>query len=71
MGIAEKKLSLIERLMRVRRQGTLNQVEDILVQAEMDARTEESLEAIENNEVISFHQFQQNNQSWFEKKATK
>lgn len=69
MELSAKKLSLIERLMRVTRQETLAQVEELLVRAEMEARAVESLEAIDNNDVVSLADFTKNNKVWLEKGA--
>jgi hypothetical protein len=71
MDIAQQKLSLIERIMKVGRQNTLQKVEEILIRSEMEARAEESVKAIEQNEVITFDQFTKNNQSWLKKQAAK
>ena len=71
MELAKKKLSLIERLMRVGNQETLEQVEELLVRVEMESRAKESLRAIEENDVVSFEDFGKKNQSWLQKKSTK
>jgi hypothetical protein len=70
MDIAQQKLSLIERIMKVGRQNTLQKVEDILIRSEMEARAEESVKAIEQNEVITLDQFTENTQSWLNKNAS-
>lgn len=71
MELSDKKLKLIERLMRVRNQEILEQLEALLIRAEMELRAEDSLRAIENNNVISLDDFTQSNQDWLKKKATK
>jgi len=71
MELAKKKLSLIERLMRVGNQETLEQVEELLVRVEMESRAKESLRAIEENDVVSLEDFGKKNQSWLQKKSTK
>ena len=71
MELAKKKLSLIERLMRVVNQETLEQVEELLVRVEMESRAKESLRAIEENDVVSLIDFGKKNQSWLQKKSTK
>ena len=45
------KLGLIDRLMRVHEVSTLQRMEKLMTQAEMESRAEKSLEAIENLEV--------------------
>ena len=71
MELSEKKLSLIERVMRVRKQEILEQLEDLLIRAEMESRADESLKAIEKNDVVALDDFTKNNQSWIKKKAIK
>ena len=56
--------------MKVGRQNTLQKVEDILIRSEMEARAEESVKAIEQNEVITLDQFTENTQSWLNKNAS-
>lgn len=70
MDIAQHKLSLIERLMQVRRQVTLKKIEYVLIRSEMEARAEGSIEAIEKGEVIDFNQFKKNNMAWLKKNQT-
>lgn len=71
MELSEQKLSLIERLMRVRNRETLSQVEELLVRAETESRAYESLDAIKNDEVTPLDQFNESNQSWLKKKTSK
>ncbi len=71
MKISEQKLSIIERLIRVRNQETLIQIEALLIRAEMNLRASESINAIESDEVIPLNKFTENNQVWLKKKASK
>lgn len=71
MELSEKKLSLIERLMRVRNQETLSQVEELLIRAEMESRAYEALDDIAKNETITLNQFNESNQSWIKKRTSK
>jgi hypothetical protein len=71
MGLSEKKLRVIERLMRVRKQEIIEQVEELLIRAEMESRAEQSLEAIENEDVITLDDFTQSNKSWIRKGLSK
>ena len=71
MELSEKKLSLIERLMRVRKQEILDQLEELLIRSEMELRADESLKAIEKGDVIALDDFTKSNQSWIKKKALK
>jgi len=71
MELSERKLRLIERLMRVRSQAVLEQLDELLIRAEMESRAEESLKAIDTNDVVALDDFTQNNQSWLKKRASK
>jgi len=71
MELSEQKLSLIERLMRVRSQQTLAQVEEILIRAEMESRALESMAAIENKDIVTLDEFTQSNQTWLKKRNSK
>ena len=71
MELSEKKLNLIERLMRVRKQEILEQLEELLIRAEMESQADESLKAIEKDDVVALDDFAKNNQSWIKKKALK
>lgn len=64
MNIATKKQNLIDRLMKVGAEKTLDSVDAVLVQAEMVARAEESMEAIRKGNVISLEQFSKNTKEW-------
>jgi hypothetical protein len=71
MDIASRKLSLIERVMRISKEGVLDQMEELLIAAEMESRTRESVEAISKGDVQSLEQFAQSNEQWRKKRATK
>lgn len=64
MSIATKKLELIDRLMKVDERKTLDKVEELLVQAEMQARTDESMQDITNGNVVSLEEFTKGNKEW-------
>lgn len=65
------KLGLINRLMRVHEVSTLQRMEKLITQAEMESRTEKSLEAIEKGDVLSPDEFSKENRQWLKKKYTK
>lgn len=71
MELSDKKLSVIERLMKVKHESTLNEIEKILIQTELESRAKASSEAIENNDTISLDEFSKKNQSWLRKNATR
>ena len=62
------KLGLIDRLMKVHEVATLKRMEKLIIQAEMEARAEKSLQAIENGEVVTLKQFSNENRKWLKKK---
>lgn len=70
MELSDRKLSLITRLMQVRKHEILEQLEDLLIRAEMEARADESLNAIAKNDVVALDDFSKSNQSWIKKRAT-
>lgn len=65
------KLGLIERLMRVQKTSTLKRMDQLITQAEMEARTEESITAIKKGDVISIDDFRRENQQWAKEKYTR
>jgi len=65
------KLGLIQRVMSARKISILERMEKLMVQAEMEIRTEESLQAIENGEVLSIDEFREENKKWAEKEVIK
>ena len=65
------KLSLIDRLMKVKEASTLQRMEKLITQAEMESRAEESLKAIDNGDVLSMNEFSKENKEWLKKKHTK
>ena len=65
------KLGLIDRLMRVNEVSTLQRMEKLITQAEMESRAEKSLEAIEKGDVLSMDEFSKENRQWLKKKYTK
>ncbi len=65
------KLGLIDRLMKVHEVATLKRIEKLIIQAEMEARAEKSLEAIEKGEVVALEQVSNENRKWLKKKYSK
>lgn len=65
------KLGLIDRLMRMRETSTLQRVEELVIQVEMEASAEESLKAIDKGDVLSIDKFRNENKQWLKKKYTK
>lgn len=65
------KLGLIEKLMRVQKTSTLERMGQLITQAEMEARTEESMEAIKKEDVVSIDDFRRENRQWAKENYTK
>jgi hypothetical protein len=69
---AEKlKLNLIQRVMRIEKTATLERIEDLMIQEEMEARFQESLEDIKEGRVHSLEEFKQMNEKWWKELDTK
>lgn len=71
MNTESIKLGLIKRVMSARETSVLERMEELLVQAEMEVRTEESLKAIEKGEVVSIDDFRNENKQWAKKRSSK
>lgn len=65
------KLGLIERLMRENNVSTLERMNELITQAEMENTAKNSLEAINKGEVMSLDDFKNENQKWTKKNYTK
>ncbi|MBP9151813.1 MAG: hypothetical protein KBF73_05985 [Flavobacteriales bacterium] len=68
MSIAIKRQQLVDRLMKVDADKTLEKVEEILIAAEMEVRAEESMQAIRDGNVVSLEQFSINTDEWLRKR---
>jgi hypothetical protein len=65
------KLGLINRLMKMQKTSTLEKVEKLVIQVEMETRAEESLNAIDKGDILSIDEFKKENEQWLKKKYTK
>lgn len=65
MTIEKRKLELKKGAIEIEK------LDDLFVQAEMEARTQESLEAIRNGEVLTLDEFFKSNEEWLKKPVTK
>ena len=70
MDLQSKKLSLIERLMKIREAAVLQRFEELLIQTEMDDRAEESLKAIKDGNVTSYDDFKNEAREWIKNKKS-
>ncbi len=68
MGIEAKKLDIIERLMKVRKEDVLKKYEQLLIEAQLLTRTEESIQAIENGQTVTLESFSKGNKEWMKSK---
>ena len=71
MTVEKLKLNLIERVMKIDKSSTLQRVEGLIIQAEMEARAKESIDCFEKGEVHSLEEFRQMNQKWLTENAMK
>jgi hypothetical protein len=71
MTVEKMKLELINRVMKIEKSSMLERLEELFIQAEMEARTEESLESIRKGEVLTLNEFKKSNEEWLKKSATK
>lgn len=65
------KLGLIERLMKEHSVSTLQRMNQLITQAEMEASAKESLEDIKSGEVLTLDDFKKENQKWIKKNHIK
>lgn len=65
MTIEKRKLELKKGKIEIEK------LDDFLVHAEMEARSEESLDAIRNGEVLTLDEFFKSNEEWVKKSVTK
>ncbi|MFB6307459.1 MAG: hypothetical protein ABEH43_10835 [Flavobacteriales bacterium] len=71
MNIEARKLNIIERVMRLRKETTLTRYEELLSQIEMDDRAQESLSAIGQGEVYTMDEFKKEARAWMrDRKST-
>lgn len=65
------KLDLIERLMKIQKASTLKRMNELITQAEMESRTQESIDAINKGEIVTLENFQKENQKWAKENYSK
>jgi hypothetical protein len=71
MTIEKKKPEVKKGAMEIEKSSSLEKFDDLFIQAEMESRTEESLEAIRNGEVLTLEEFIKSNEEWLKKTVTK
>jgi hypothetical protein len=58
------KLGIIDRLMKIQDNSALKRMDDLITQAELESRTEESLKAIDKGDFLSVSTFRSENEAW-------
>ena len=71
MNAEKLKLNLIQRVMRIEKTATLERIEDLMIQEEMEARFQESLEDIKEGRVHSLEEFKHMNEKWWKERDMK
>jgi len=71
MTIEKKRPEAKKGVVKIEKSSSLEKLEDPFIQAEMEARTKESLEAIRNGEVLTLDEFLKSNEEWLKKTVTK
>lgn len=71
MNAEKLKLNLIQRVMKIEKTATLERIEDLMIQEEMEARFQESLEDIKEGRVHSLEEFKQMNEKWWKERNMK
>ena len=71
MNAEKLKLNLIQRVMKIEKTATLERIEDLIIQEEMESRFQESLEDIKEGRVHSLEEFKQMNEKWWKERALK
>ncbi|MBU3660154.1 MAG: hypothetical protein FGM14_09805 [Flavobacteriales bacterium] len=71
MNIETNKLILIERIMRIKQVSIIDKFESLITDLELQARTEISLDQIQNNEGRSYESFSNDVEQWLKIKNSK
>ncbi len=67
----KKRPEVKKKAAKIEKSSSLEILENPFIQAEMEARTKESLEAIRNGEVLTLDEFLKSNEEWLKKTVTK
>lgn len=71
MSLEAKKLSLIERFMKLKQEGSILKLEAVLTEIEMNARADASEQNILKGETRSYDEFSKEVQQWLNNKNIK
>lgn len=61
------KLGIIDRLMKINDTSALKRMDELITQAELESRTDESLKAIDKGNILSIDAFRNENEEWRKK----
>lgn len=59
-----RRQQLAEQILRIEREEVLDRIGELMLVAEMEARTEESLKEMERGEFLSVEEFERSNKEW-------
>ena len=71
MNIEAKKLSLIERFMKLKQENSILKLETAITEIELNARADDSEEDIQQGKTRLFDDFSKEVKQWMGKKTTK
>ncbi len=69
MSIEAKKLSFIERFMKLKKENSIQKLEAILTEIELNARADASEEDIRQGNVQSYDEFTKDVKQWMKNKT--
>ena len=71
MTIEKKRAEVKKGVAKIEKSSSVEILENPFIQAEMEARTKESLQAIRNGEVLTLDEFLKSNEEWLKKTVMK
>ncbi|MHA7129851.1 hypothetical protein [Algoriphagus namhaensis] len=71
MSLESIKLELIERLLKLNDASTLQKVDELIIQAQLEERAAESMKAIENEDTVNLDDFAKKNRQWLKERTLK
>jgi hypothetical protein len=71
MNLEAKKLSLIERFMKLKQEQSILKLEAAITEIELNARADASQQDIKEAKVRSYDDFSKDVKQWISKRATK
>lgn len=61
------KLGIIDRLMKIENTSALKRMDELITQAELELRSEESIKAIDKGDILTVDSFRSENEEWRKK----